>query len=103
MSPVKSASNGAHSPLVSARRVVVKGGSALLVDARSGHLKRAWLEALIEDLLRLRRGGQQLILVSSGPIALGRRHLKLGTGALRLDRSQPARARRQCPPATASQ
>jgi len=92
MSPVKSASNGAHSPLVSARRVVIKVGSALLVDARSGHLKRAWLEALIEDLLRLRRRGQQLILVSSGAIALGRRHLGLAAGALRLEESQAAAA-----------
>src|SRR5258708_40330610 len=92
MSPVKSASNGAHSPLVSARRVVIKVGSALLVDARSGHLKRAWLEALIEDLLRLRQRGQQLILVSSGAIALGRRHLGLAAGALRLEESQAAAA-----------
>src|SRR5258705_10485902 len=92
MSPVKSASNGPRSPLVSARRVVIKVGSALLGDARSGHLKRAWLEALIEDLLRLRRRGQQLILVSSGAIALGRRHLGLAAGTLRLEESQAAAA-----------
>src|SRR5712672_4771112 len=92
MSPVKTASNAARSPLATARRVVVKVGSALLVDARSGHLKRAWLEALIEDLLRLRRRGQQLILVSSGAIALGRRHLGLAAGTLRLDESQAAAA-----------
>src|SRR5712671_540923 len=92
MSPVKTASNAARSPLATARRVVVKVGSALLVDARSGHLKRAWLEALIEDLLRLRRRGQQLILVSSGAIALGRRHLGLAAGTLRLEESQAAAA-----------
>jgi glutamate 5-kinase len=97
MSPTKTATDGARSPLMTARRVVVKVGSALLVDARSGHLKRAWLEALVEDLLRLRRRGQQVILVSSGAIALGRRHLKLGAGALRLEESQAAGRRPDSP------
>ena len=55
-------------------------GSALLVDARTGRLNRAWLQTLIEDLLRLRRRGQQVILVSSGAIALGRRQLGLPAG-----------------------
>jgi glutamate 5-kinase len=72
--------------------VVVKIGSALLVDARSGRLNRSWLESLIEDLLRLRRRGQQLVLVSSGAIALGRRHLALPAGPLRLEESQAAAA-----------
>src|SRR5882672_12632277 len=92
MSSHKTASDTQRSPLITARRVVVKVGSALLVDARSGHLKRAWLEALVEDLLRLRKRGQQVILVSSGAIALGRRHLGLGAGALRLEESQAAAA-----------
>src|SRR5260221_13420091 len=92
MSSHKTAADVQHSPLITARRVVVKVGSALLVDARSGHLKRAWLEALVEDLLRLRQRGQQLILVSSGAIALGRRHLGLAAGALRLEESQAAAA-----------
>jgi glutamate 5-kinase len=64
----------------------------LLVDQDSGRLNRAWLETLIEDLLRLRKRGQQVILVSSGAIALGRRQLGLGKGALRLDESQAAAA-----------
>jgi len=81
-----------RNPLTTARRVVVKVGSALLVDARSGRLNRAWLEALVEDLLRLRRRGQQVILVSSGAIALGRRHLGLAPGSLRLEESQAAAA-----------
>lgn len=81
-----------HSPLTEARRVVVKVGSALLVDARTGRLNRAWLETLIADLLRLQRRGQQLILVSSGAIALGRRHLGLAPGPLRLEESQAAAA-----------
>jgi glutamate 5-kinase len=80
------------SPLLQARRVVVKVGSALLVDQETGRLNRTWLETLIEDLLRLRKRGQQVILVSSGAIALGRRQLGLAKGALRLEESQAAAA-----------
>jgi glutamate 5-kinase len=79
-------------PLTQARRIVVKVGSALLVDADSGRVNRAWLESLIEDLLRLRRRGQRVILVSSGAIALGRRRLGLRHGTLRLEESQAAAA-----------
>jgi len=80
------------SPLATARRVVVKVGSALLVDQESGRLNRSWLESLIDDLVRLRKRGQQLLLVSSGAIALGRRQLGLPKGALRLEESQAAAA-----------
>ncbi|HXZ58967.1 MAG TPA: glutamate 5-kinase [Steroidobacteraceae bacterium] len=79
-------------PLLRARRLVVKVGSALLVGGDSGRVNRAWLETLVEDLLRLRRRGQQLILVSSGAIALGRRRLGLRRGTLRLEESQAAAA-----------
>lgn len=82
----------ADSPLAKARRIVVKVGSALLVEARSGRINRAWLESLVEDLLRLRRRGQQVILVSSGAIALGREQLSLAKGPLRLEESQAAAA-----------
>ena len=84
--------DAAQGPLAGARRVVVKVGSALLVDARNGRLNRAWLETLVEDLLRLRQRGAQVILVSSGAIALGRRHLKLPAGTLKLEESQAAAA-----------
>jgi len=80
------------SPLGAARRIVVKVGSALLVHPQSGHINRAWLHTLVEDLLRLRARGQQVILVSSGAIALGRRELKLANGPLRLEESQAAAA-----------
>jgi len=79
-------------PISAARRVVVKVGSALLVDPETGRLNRAWLETLVEDLVRLRRRGQQVILVSSGAIALGRRQLGLPRGTLRLEESQAAAA-----------
>ncbi len=84
--------DGVRGPLAAARRLVVKVGSALLVDARTGRLNRSWLETLVEDLLRLRRRGAQVILVSSGAIALGRRQLGLAAGALRLEESQAAAA-----------
>jgi glutamate 5-kinase len=80
------------SPLTQARRVVVKVGSALLVDSETGRINRTWLETLIEDLLRLRKRDQQVILVSSGAIALGRRQLALPRGPLRLEESQAAAA-----------
>jgi glutamate 5-kinase len=79
-------------PLKGARRVVVKVGSALLVDQQTGRLNRAWLETLVEDLRRLRRRGQQVILVSSGAIALGRRQLRLPDGVLPLEHKQAAAA-----------
>ena len=79
-------------PLTQARRIVVKVGSALLVDAESARINRAWLETLVEDLLRLRGRGQRVILVSSGAIALGRRRLGLKHGTLRLEESQAAAA-----------
>jgi glutamate 5-kinase len=79
-------------PLSRARRIVVKVGSALLVDAATGRLNRAWLATLVADIVRLRRQGKEVVLVSSGAIALGRRHLGLARGPLRLDESQAAAA-----------
>ena len=90
--PTKSANTATPNPLARARRVVVKVGSALLVDAATGRLNRAWLETLIEDVVRLRRQGREVVLVSSGAIALGRRHLGLPKGPLRLEESQAAAA-----------
>ncbi len=73
-----------------ARRVAVKIGSALLTDGASGTLKQAWLEAIAEDVAALRREGRDVILVSSGAIALGRGALGLPRGALRLEEAQAA-------------
>jgi glutamate 5-kinase len=78
--------------LTDAKRVVVKVGSALLVDSDKGRLNRAWLESLAADVAACRKRGQEVILVSSGAIALGRRHLKLGTGKLKLEEAQAAAA-----------
>src|SRR5579862_8017913 len=78
--------------LIDAKRVIVKVGSALLVDADKGRLNRAWLESFAADVARLRKRGQEVILVSSGAIALGRRHLGLSHGKLKLEESQAAAA-----------
>jgi glutamate 5-kinase len=78
--------------LAEAKRVCVKVGSALLVDAEKGRLNRAWLETFAADVARLRKRGQEVIVVSSGAIALGRRHLGLSAGKLRLEESQAAAA-----------
>src|SRR3984957_13068760 len=72
--------------------IVVKVGSALLVDSATGELRRDWLTSLCADVADLKRDGKQVILVSSGAIALGRRTLKLKPGALRLEESQAAAA-----------
>ena len=79
-------------PLLEARRVVIKVGSALLVESATGRLNRTWLETLASDIARLRERGQEVLLVSSGAIALGRRHLGLAPGKLKLDESQAAAA-----------
>ncbi len=74
------------------RRIVVKIGSALLVDQASGRLKTDWLSALVADLAGLASGKRDILVVSSGAIALGRRVLGLPRGALKLEESQAAAA-----------
>lgn len=79
-------------PLLGARRIVVKVGSALLVDAEEGCPNRSWLETLAADIAAIRARGQEVLLVSSGAIALGRRHLGLASGRLKLEEKQAAAA-----------
>ena len=78
--------------LAKARRIVVKIGSALLVDARTGAIKASWLASLIDDLADAKVRGAEVVVVSSGAIALGRRTLGLPKGILRLEQSQAAAA-----------
>lgn len=75
-----------------ARRIVVKIGSSLLVDRATGELKSAWLATLADDVAALVGSGRQVILVSSGAIALGRHLLGFAKGALELEKSQAAAA-----------
>src|SRR4051812_43166233 len=79
-------------PLRGARRIVVKVGSSLLVERSTGQVNRAWLETLASDIKQLRERGQEVLLVSSGAIALGRRQLGLAAGKLKLEESQAAAA-----------
>jgi glutamate 5-kinase len=81
----------ARKPLASHRRVVIKIGSALLVDRKSG-LRKAWLDAICSDIAALRKRGADVLVVSSGAIALGRTVLDLPSGALKLEESQAAAA-----------
>lgn len=76
--------------LTKAKRIVVKIGSALLVEG--GDVRADWLASLAEDVASARARGQDVILVSSGSIALGRGVLDLGHGALALEKSQAAAA-----------
>ncbi|MGJ3263344.1 MAG: glutamate 5-kinase [Salinarimonas sp.] len=82
-----------HPPaLASYRRIVIKVGSALLVDRARGRLNAAWLAALAEDIAELHGRGADVLVVSSGAIAMGRSVLALPAGPLRLEESQAAAA-----------
>jgi glutamate 5-kinase len=92
--PAKRGGGGEPTPaaaLAAARRIVLKIGSALLV-AEDGELRRAWLDGLVDDVARCRLRGQEVIIVSSGAIAVGRRHLGLRGRTLRLEEQQAAAA-----------
>ena len=78
--------------LAGAKRIVIKIGSVLLVEQAAGTIHRTWLNALADDIAGLVRGGSEIILVSSGAIAVGRRHLGLTRGTLKLEESQAAAA-----------
>jgi glutamate 5-kinase len=77
--------------LSACKRIVIKIGSALLVERKSG-LKKAWLDAICEDIAQLRATGVEVLVVSSGAIALGRSVLNLPAGILKLEESQAAAA-----------
>src|SRR5215813_4393099 len=74
------------------RRIVIKVGSSLLIDAAACRVKQAWLASLVEDIAALHREKRDLLVVSSGAIALGRSVLRLPQGSLKLEESQAAAA-----------
>src|SRR5512135_2243523 len=74
------------------RRIVVKVGSSLLVDSSAGGLKHDWLASLAADIAALHNEKRDVLVVSSGAIALGRAVLKLPAGALKLEEAQAAAA-----------
>ncbi|WP_421881309.1 glutamate 5-kinase [Pacificispira sp.] len=77
--------------LTDAKRIVIKIGSALLVNP-DGTIRQAWLDALAQDVAAFRMAGQEVLIVSSGSIAVGRRILGLGDGALKLEEKQASAA-----------
>ncbi|GLQ54323.1 glutamate 5-kinase [Devosia nitrariae] len=77
-------------PIAPYRRITIKIGSALLVDGATGRPRSAWLDALAEDLAVLKNEGRELVIVSSGAIALGRHILRLDAVSLSLEQSQAA-------------
>jgi glutamate 5-kinase len=74
------------------RRIVIKVGSSLLVDSDAGEVRASWLAALAADIAKLHGEGREVLVVSSGSIALGRSRLKLPRGPLKLEESQAAAA-----------
>ena len=74
------------------KRIVIKVGSSLLVDTAAGRVKRSWLVALAEDIAKLHGEKRDVLVVSSGAIALGRARLELPRGVLKLEESQGAAA-----------
>ena len=84
--------SGSREAFQAARRIVFKVGSALLVDAETGAANRAWLEAFCADAAALRAAGKQVLVVSSGAVALGRRRLGLSSQRATLPEKQAAAA-----------
>ena len=78
--------------LLKAKRLVLKIGSSLLVDESTGRVKNTWLNALADDILAARERGQQIVIVTSGAGAIGRRVLGLPSGKLLLPEKQAAAA-----------
>ena len=78
--------------LAEAKRFVLKIGSTLFVDPTTGNLRRSWLQAVCEDVAAVRAGGKEVVIVSSGAIALGARPLGIDPFRPRLQESQAAAA-----------
>ena len=83
---------GIRDLIKSTRLVVIKIGSALIVDPATGKARADWMRDLAADVASLRAAGTQVVLISSGSIALGRQHLSLPAGAIKLPEKQAAAA-----------
>ena len=78
--------------LSSSKRLIVKIGSSLIIDNSVGKVRKSWLESLAFDVLSAKKRGTDVVLVSSGAIAIGRSLLKLKNTNLSLEESQAAAA-----------
>ena len=83
---------GIRDLIKSTRLVVIKIGSALIVDPATGKARADWMRDLAADVASLRAAGTRVVLISSGSIALGRQHLSLPAGAIKLPEKQAAAA-----------
>jgi glutamate 5-kinase len=90
--PVAGQDNAALPRFAQFRRVMIKVGSSLLVDPAHGAVKSEWLATLADDIAALHQEGANVLVVSSGAIALGRSVLGLAKGPLKLEDSQAAAA-----------
>lgn len=88
--PAESSAVSTAAPLAGARRLIVKIGSALLVDDH--RIRRDWLDSVADDIAALRARGVEVVVVTSGAIAVGREHLGLVGRPLRLEEKQAAAA-----------
>lgn len=75
-----------------AKRIVIKIGSSLIVDEKGTGLRDKWLKTLIDDVADLKKQGKDVIIVTSGAVALGRKYIKSGKRALKLEEKQAAAA-----------
>lgn len=76
----------------SAKRIVIKIGSALLVNTQKGELHQSWLKSIADDIAKMKMRGQEIVIVSSGAIAIGKHCLAINKPRLRLDEKQAAAA-----------
>jgi glutamate 5-kinase len=89
--PLNSSHTASHT-IATAKRLVIKIGSALLIDSETGAVRRKWLNSIADDIMARREQGQDVVVVSSGAIAIGRESLGLKGRALRLEEKQAAAA-----------
>ena len=73
-----------------AQRIVIKIGSSVIVDNETGQVRQSWLNALVQDVSSCRARGQEVLIVSSGAVAVGRHHLSFPHRQLRLEQKQAA-------------
>ena len=93
MAPNRSLISSNNFPqLRKAKTIVLKIGTSILVDSDTNLIKSDWLETFIQEIVELKNNGQNIIIVSSGSIALGKEVLKLGSKKLELDESQASAA-----------
>ncbi len=75
-----------------AKRLVIKIGSSLIVDQEKGTLKEGWLKSLADDIVYLKKKGKEVVIVTSGSVALGRKNIKSKKKELKLEEKQAAAA-----------